>query len=108
MIGAFGANHVPDIMRTIEILGMKQSRKWCVASLNEFRAFFHLKKHETFEDINPDPYVADNLRKLYGHPDNVEMYPGLYLESAKPAMVPGMGICKSRVWLVGERLLTGE
>lgn len=73
-----------------------QARKWNVASLNEFRAFFKLKRYETFEDMNPDPYVASTLKKLYGHPDQVEMYPGMFLEAAKPRMDPGMGICKDR------------
>ena len=40
----------------------------------------------------PDPYVADQLRHLYEHPDFVEMYPGMVTESAKVPMVPGVGI----------------
>jgi linoleate 10R-lipoxygenase len=59
--GAFGANNVPDILKHVEVLGIKQARKWQVATLNEFRKFFNLKPHTTFEDINPDPYVADTL-----------------------------------------------
>lgn len=92
--GGFGANNVPDILKTVEILGIVQARKWQVASLNEFREFFDLKKYTTFEEINPDPYVADTLRKLYEHPDHVEMYPGMFLEASKPRMDPGMGLCK--------------
>lgn len=91
--GAFGANTVPEILKPIEVLGILQARKWQVASLNEFRGFFNLKKHKTFEDINPDPYVANTLRKLYDHPDMVEMYPGMFLEDTKPRMDPGMGLC---------------
>lgn len=71
-----------------------QARKWNVASLNEFRGFFNLKRYATFEEMNPDPYVASTLKKLYGHPDQVEMYPGMFLEESKPRMDPGMGICK--------------
>lgn len=92
--GRFGANHVPDILKPVEILGIIQARKWQVGSLNEFRQFFKLKKYETFEEINPDPYVAKTLKKLYGHPNQVEMYPGIFLEAAKPRMDPGMGLCK--------------
>lgn len=91
--GAFGANKVPKAMRGIEILGIIQSRKWEVATLNEFRSYVGLTKHETFEDINPDPQVATKLRRLYGHPDYVELYPGLVSEKAKPAMSPGSGLC---------------
>jgi linoleate 10R-lipoxygenase len=79
-------------MRSIEILGIEQARKWNVGSLNEFRKFFNLKPYETFEEINSDPYVADQLRHLYEHPDYVELYPGIVAEEAKPPMAPGVGI----------------
>lgn len=91
--GRFGANHVPDIMKPVEILGILQARSWQVAPLNEFRDFFKLRRYETFEEINPDPYVATTLKRLYGHPDHVELYPGMFLEASKPRMDPGMGLC---------------
>ncbi|KAF1815585.1 heme peroxidase [Eremomyces bilateralis CBS 781.70] len=90
--GAFGANNVPKALKAIEILGMTQARKWGLATLNEFRAFFKLMPHDSFESINSDPQVAEHLRRLYGHPDFVEMYPGLVAEEAKVPMVPGVGI----------------
>ncbi|KAK0649837.1 linoleate diol synthase [Cercophora newfieldiana] len=91
--GAFGANKVPNVMKTIEILGIMQARYWNVATLNEFRAFMGLTKHETFEDINPDPVVAKRLKDLYDSPNAVELYPGLVAEKAKPPMDPGSGLC---------------
>ncbi|KAM3478595.1 hypothetical protein MY5147_002107 [Beauveria neobassiana] len=90
--GAFGARNVPRIMKPIEALGIIRGRKWHVASLNEFRKQFGLKAYDTFEDINSDPYVADQLRHLYQHPDNVELYPGIVAEEAKAPMAPGVGI----------------
>ncbi|TVY82279.1 Psi-producing oxygenase A [Lachnellula suecica] len=89
--GSFGANKVPKILRSVEILGIIQARSWNLASLNEFREFSGLTKHKTFEDINPD--VADKLRDLYEHPDYVELYPGLVAEKAKPPISPGSGLC---------------
>lgn len=71
---------------------MMQARRWGLATLNEFRRFFGLKPHETFESINSNPEVADQLRHLYEHPDLVEMYPGIVAEEAKVPMVPGVGI----------------
>lgn len=91
--GAFGAHNVPEIMRDVEVLGMIQARAWNLASLNEFRKYFNLAPHQTFEDINPDPQVADALRNLYEHPDFVEIYPGIIVESAKEPLVPGSGLC---------------
>ncbi|GMG09741.1 unnamed protein product [Aspergillus oryzae] len=65
---------------------------WNVGSLNEFRKFFDLKPYERFEDINSDEEVVEALRHLYGHPDYVELYPGIVAEDAKQPMVPGVGI----------------
>ena len=91
--GAYGANQVPEILRDVEILGIIQARSWKLASLNEFRKFFKLVPHKTFEDINPDPYVAEQLKRLYDHPDFVELYPGLVVEEAKHPSTPGSGLC---------------
>lgn len=91
--GAFGANHVPKILRSVEILGIMQARSWNLGTLNEFRAFFGLARHKTFEDINPDPAVQAKLKNLYDAPDFVELYPGLVSEKAKPPVNPGSGLC---------------
>ncbi|KAK3988374.1 heme peroxidase [Cladorrhinum sp. PSN332] len=88
----FGARTIPKVLRTVEILGIQQARKWQVASLNEFREFFGLKRHETFNDINSDPDIAGLLQKLYTDPDMVELYPGLMIENAKPMRKTGCGI----------------
>ena len=90
--GAFGARNIPKCMRAITILGMEQGRQWRLGSLNEFRKFFDLKPYDTFEEINPDPYVAEQLKNLYEHPDYVELYPGIATEAAKTPMIPGVGI----------------
>ncbi|KAK8200504.1 heme peroxidase [Phyllosticta capitalensis] len=92
---SFGAQRVPAVMRAIEVLGIQQARAWNVATLNEFRKYFNLTPHRTFEDINSDPHVADQLRRLYDHPDHVEMYPGLVAEEAKLPMTPGAGLTPS-------------
>ena len=92
--GAFGANHVPKMLRSVEILGIIQARNWNVATLNEFRAYFNLKKYETFEEINDDEEVANQLRHLYEHPDLVELYPGLVVEQAKE-LRDSSGLCPS-------------
>lgn len=73
-------------------MGIDQARSWNVGSLNEFRKFFDLKPYERFEDINSNKEVAEALRHLYGHPDFVELYPGIVAEEAKEPMVPGVGI----------------
>ena len=89
---AYGANRVPNVLRVVEMLGIMQARAWNVASLNEFRKYFNLTPHETFEDINSDPYVADQLKRLYDTPDQVELYVGLVTEEPKEPLVPGAGL----------------
>lgn len=81
------------MLRAVEVLGMKQARSWEMATLNEFRAHFRLKKYETFEEINPDKTVSEQLRHLYDTPDHVELYPGLVCEDTKEAKLPGAGLC---------------
>lgn len=93
--GAFGSTNVPVILKAVEILGIEQARSWNLATLNEFRAFFNLEKHESFESINSDPKIADALKHFYDHPDLVELYPGLVVEEAKypTGDEAGQGLC---------------
>ncbi|KAJ9651806.1 hypothetical protein H2198_008931 [Neophaeococcomyces mojaviensis] len=90
---SFGARQVPVVMKLIEVLGMKQARQWNVATLNEFRRFFKLEPHKTFNDITTNEEVAHALEALYQHPDYVELYPGLVVEDAKDPYEPGSGLC---------------
>jgi linoleate 8R-lipoxygenase/9,12-octadecadienoate 8-hydroperoxide 8R-isomerase len=92
---SFGANRVPTVLRVVEILGIQQARVWNVASLNEFRKYFNLEPHKEFTDINPDKSVAEQLERLYDHPDQVELYPGLVAERTKEPRIPGAGLSPS-------------
>jgi linoleate 8R-lipoxygenase/9,12-octadecadienoate 8-hydroperoxide 8R-isomerase len=92
---SFGPNRVPEVMRAIEVLGIEQSRSWNLCSLNEFRKYFGLEPHRTFDDITSDKYVAEQLKHLYDHPDKVEIYPGIVVEDAKKPMCPGSGLTPS-------------
>lgn len=91
--GAFGASNVPEIFRGVEVMGIKQARSWNLATLNEFRSFFSLEPYNSFEEINSDPYIVDQLKRFYDHPDLVELYPGIIVEDAKKPMAPGSGLC---------------
>ncbi|GAA5952514.1 hypothetical protein JCM21900_003401 [Sporobolomyces salmonicolor] len=84
--GAFGANGSPAVMKIIDVLGMATARNdWNICTMNEFRRFLNLKPFATFEEWNSDPKVANIARKLYGHPSNIELFPGLHAEEAKPS-----------------------
>lgn len=102
--GVFGARMIPKALKIVEVLGINQARKWQVASLNEFREFFNLKRYDAFSEINSDPDIAKILEQLYTDPDMVELYPGLMIESIKPARNAGCGICPT--YTVGRAVLS--
>ncbi|KAI0167087.1 heme peroxidase [Hypoxylon sp. FL1284] len=102
--GVFGARTIPKALKIVEVLGIKQARSWQVASLNEFREFFGLKRYDKFTDINSDQEIADLLEKLYTDPDMVELYPGLMIENVKPVRNTGCGILPT--YSVGRAVLS--
>ncbi|KAF8966303.1 linoleate diol synthase [Flammula alnicola] len=90
--GAFRARGTPPVMRLNEVLGIEQSRKWGVCSLNDFRRFLGLKPFSSFIEWNSNPEIADTAEKLYGDIEYLELYTGLQAEEAKP-LVDGAGLC---------------
>ncbi|EHK99319.1 putative Psi-producing oxygenase C [Glarea lozoyensis 74030] len=58
----------------------------------EFRRYLNLKPYKNFEEWNDDKNTARAAELLYGHIENLELYPGLMAENTKPAM-PGSGVC---------------
>jgi hypothetical protein len=38
-------------------------------------------------------FNLDIVETLYGHPDDIELYPGLQAEEAKKPFLPGSGLC---------------
>ncbi|KAM3476257.1 hypothetical protein MY5147_003294 [Beauveria neobassiana] len=90
---AFGAHSTPTSIKVIEILGQLQSRNiFKTCTLNEFRRYLNLATYKSFEDWNPDKETARAAELLYGHIDNLELYPGLMAEVTKPSM-RGSGLC---------------
>ncbi|KAL8706501.1 MAG: hypothetical protein Q9201_000433 [Fulgogasparrea decipioides] len=80
-ISNFGPRNVPRALKNVEIMGILQARKWEIGTLNDFRDFFGLERHESFKNISGNEEIQDALRDLYDHPDKVELYPGIFCES---------------------------
>ncbi|KAF3904876.1 hypothetical protein ABW20_dc0106815 [Dactylellina cionopaga] len=101
-ISQFGARNTPRALRAIEVSGILQARKWEIGTLNDFREFFGMKRHETFEGVNRDPDVQQALRDLYEDVDKVEFYPGIFCEggSGEHALDcdPGPQLSDSTLW----------
>ncbi|PVF94289.1 heme peroxidase [Serendipita vermifera] len=89
---AYGARSIPSVMKPVEVMGIKQARKWGVCTMNEFRQFVGLKKYESFEEWNPTGDIAEVARQLYQHIDNLELYVGLMCEESKQPG-DGAGLC---------------
>lgn len=89
---AFGARSTPSSMKVIEIMSMLQARNvFNVCTMNEFRSYLNLAPFKSFQEWNPEPEIALAAEKLYGHVDQLELYPGLFAEETKPN-IPGSGV----------------
>jgi hypothetical protein len=98
-ISNFGPRNVPRCLRSVEILGIRQARQWQIGTLNDFRDFFGMARHDTFEGITGDVEVQNALRDLYEHPDKVELYPGVFCESDKnQSLDPGPSDVDAALW----------
>ena len=51
-----------------------------VPRYNDFRRLFHLEPADTFEELTPNPTWAEELRRVYGDPERVDLMVGLYAE----------------------------
>ncbi|GKT61021.1 LOW QUALITY PROTEIN: PSI-producing oxygenase C [Colletotrichum tofieldiae] len=95
----FGPRNVPKCLKPVEMMGIMQARKWEVGTLNDFRRFFKLPVHTTFESVSANPDIQNALRDLYESPDKIELYPGIFCESdAKMGLDPGPAESSSALW----------
>ncbi len=60
-----------DIMRT---------RERGVPRYNDFRELFHKRRVKSFEDLTKKPQTAEELERVYGDIDNLDLMVGLYAE----------------------------
>ncbi|KAK0443278.1 heme peroxidase [Armillaria borealis] len=90
--GAYHAWGTPAALRTIEIVGMEQGRRWGCCTMNEFREFLGLAPFKSFPEWSTNLEIARTAELLYGHIDNLELYPGLQAEDCMP-LGPESGIC---------------
>ncbi|CCF37413.1 linoleate diol synthase [Colletotrichum higginsianum] len=95
----FGPRNVPKCLKPVEMMGIMQARKWEVGTLNDFRSFFELPVHTTFESVSANPDIQNALRDLYESPDKIELYPGIFCEGdAKMSLDPGPAESSPALW----------
>jgi hypothetical protein len=98
-ISNFGPCNVPKCLKPVEIMGIIQARKWQCGTLNDFRDFFGLPRHTSFESVTENTEVQNALRDLYDSPDKIELYPGIFCESdVDMGLDPGPSQSSSALW----------
>ena len=98
-ISNFGPRNVPKCLKPVEIMGILQARRWECGTLNDFRDFFDLPRHATFESVTKNEEIQNALRDLYEHPDKIELYPGIFCESDENmGLDPGPAESSSALW----------
>jgi prostaglandin-endoperoxide synthase 2 len=86
-----GAFNTADALLDVEILAVLQSRLNRLDTYNNYRVAYGMDPATRFDQISTDPAVAALLETLYGTPDAVEFYPGLFAEDRIPdSPLPGL------------------
>lgn len=89
--GELGTFNTTLSLLEIEDLAVRQARTNHIASYNDYREAFGMTRAQTFSDISSNSKVRKLLKELYGTPDNVEFYPGLFAEDRSPdSPLPGL------------------
>ena len=76
----------------VELASIRFGRRAKLRSYNDYRDLCQYPRVTQFEQISSDEAVRQQLKRLYGHVDNIELYVGLYAEdlrenSALPPLV---------------------
>ncbi len=89
--GELGALNTAAALVPVEDLAVQQGRFNRLDTYNNYRRAFGMDPAERWEDITANPALAGMLEGLYGHPENVEFYPGLFAEDrVKDGVLPGL------------------
>ena len=81
---ALGLFNTPEFLLHTEAASIAQGRTTDLGSYNDYRIAVGFPPAATFEDISEDPDICRELKALYGEPDNVEFYVGLFAENSRP------------------------
>lgn len=79
----------------VESRAIAQNRERHLQGYNAYRQFMGMKPVSDFDEVTGDPAVQKELRDLYGTPDRVDFYVGLFAEdpglnSPMPPLLGGM------------------
>jgi prostaglandin-endoperoxide synthase 2 len=92
--GRIGAKNTWSLLvERAEIPTIQMGRDVEVAAYNDYRELCGMPRVDSFDQISGDGSVQDALRNLYGSPDRIEFYAGLFAEDLRTnsALAPLMG-----------------
>lgn len=75
-----GRNLVSPLLQAVETAAIKQSRSCELTTYADYRDYLGLEPAADFEDVTSDEELARRLREIYGAPNKMEFYPGLFSE----------------------------
>ncbi len=79
-----GLFNTTPMLDAVDAASIQQGRDNRLARYNDYRALMKYPRVTRFEQINGDPLVAGELRRVYGDVDEVEFFVGLFAEELPP------------------------
>ncbi len=88
-----GLFNTPDFLIPTEIASILLGRGAKLRSYNDYREMCKYPRVTDFNQISGNENVQKELKRLYGHVDNIEFYVGVYAEDLRPnsALPPLVG-----------------
>ncbi len=83
-VGVLGLFNTPKFLWEVEARSIAQGQSNRVARYNDYRAAMGLPRVARFEQMTGDPARVRALRELYGAPDRLDFYVGLFAEDVNP------------------------
>ncbi|WP_052134404.1 peroxidase family protein [Sphingomonas sp. 37zxx] len=92
-VGALGLFNTPQFLLDVEARAIAQGQANRVARYNDYRAAMGMPRVRRFEQMTADPERLRALREIYGSPDRLDFYVGLFAEdvSSNTPMPPLIG-----------------
>lgn len=87
--GKIGLNNTPPFLVDADVAAIQKSRFWKLRGYNDYREAFGLPRLSTSLELTRDANLAQQLDKLYGGVDGIEMTVGLLAEARAPGAALG-------------------
>jgi heme peroxidase len=85
--GRVGVFNTDKALREVELASIREARAVGLAPYNDYRELAKFPRVTDFDQITGDPAVQTALRELYGTVEEIEFFPGLFAEDARPNSV---------------------